>query len=131
MEQRKEAEYVSAKMNGVMVIVIRQAGDTGILYGSVSARDVSEALEMVGYKVDRTQVAIENPIKTLGLFKVRVLLHPEVSVMVTINVARSQEEAVTQAQRGGMVTAADLAAQEKAVAEAEARADADAEEDQR
>ncbi len=133
LEQRKEAEYVSAKMNGVMVIVIRQAGDTGILYGSVSARDVSEALEMVGYKVDRTQVAIENPIKTLGLFKVRVLLHPEVSVMVTINVARSQEEAVTQAQRGGMVTAADLAAQEKAVAEAEARADADAdaEEDQR
>ena len=126
LEKRKDAEYVSGKMNNVMVVITRQAGETGILYGSVSGRDIAEALAPAGYKVDRQQVAIDQPIKTLGLFKVRIILHPEVSVTVTVNVARSQEEAAIQAQRGGMVTAAELAAEEQA-AEAEAQAAADAE----
>lgn len=127
LEARKEAEYVSGKMDGTALTVIRQAGDTGILYGSVSPRDVADALAVAGFKVERKQVAIDQPIKTLGLFKVRVVLHPEVSVGVTVNVARTQEEAALQAQRGGMVTAADLAARERAAEEAEAAAAAAAE----
>lgn len=119
LEKRKEAEYVAGKMDGVSLIVTRQAGDTGILYGSVSGRDIADALEVAGYKVGRQQVAIDQPIKTLGLFKVRIILHPEVSVSVTVNVARSQEEAELQAQRGGMVTAAELVAEAEQAAEAE------------
>lgn len=108
LERRKDAEQVSTKMNGVTVVVIRQAGESGVLYGSVNTRDIADALDAAGYKTDRKQVAIDQPIKTLGLFKVRIVLHPEVSVTVTVNVARSNEEAELQAQRGGMVTAADL-----------------------
>jgi len=108
LERRKDAEQVASKMTDVSVVVIRQAGETGVLYGSVTPRDVADALIAAGYKVDRKQVAIESPIKTLGLFKVRIVLHPEVTIAVTVNVARSQEEAELQAQRGGMVTAADL-----------------------
>jgi len=114
LEKRKDAEYVSTKMDGVLVVITRQAGETGILYGSVSARDIAESLEGAGYTVTRQQVAIDQPIKTLGLFKVRVILHPEVSVTVTVNVARSQEEAALQAQRGGMVSTAEIAAEEHA-----------------
>ncbi|CAK0751212.1 Large ribosomal subunit protein bL9 [Azospirillaceae bacterium] len=126
LEQRKEAEYVSGKMDGVAVVITRQAGDTGIMYGSVSARDIADALTAAGFKVERKQVAIDQPIKTLGLFKVRVILHPEVSVTVTVNVARTQEEAALQAQRGGMVTAAELAERERQAEEAaEAAADQD------
>lgn len=108
LERRKDAEQVSTKMNGVTVVVIRQAGESGVLYGSVNTRDIAEALTAAGYKTDRSQVAIDQPIKTLGLFQVRIVLHPEVSITVTVNVARSKEEAELQAQRGGMVTAADL-----------------------
>ncbi len=125
LEKRTEAEYVSKKMDGVAVIIIRQAGDTGILYGSVSARDIAEALVAAGYTVERQQVAIDQPIKTLGLAKVRVILHPEVSIGVTVNVARSADEAALQAQRGGMVTAAGLAAEEDAAAAAEEAQHAD------
>ncbi len=122
LEKRTEAEYVAKKMDGVSVVIIRQAGETGILYGSVSARDIAESLAGAGYTVLRQQVAIEQPIKTLGLAKVRVILHPEVSITATVNVARSAEEAALQAQRGGMVTGAQLAAEEDAVAAAEAAA---------
>lgn len=115
LERRKDAEQVSGKMNNVSVVVTRQAGDTGVLYGSVSPRDIAEALTTAGYRVERTQVAIDQPIKSLGLFRVRIVLHPEVSVMVTVNVARTQEEAELQAQRGGMVTAADLIEDEEEV----------------
>jgi large subunit ribosomal protein L9 len=118
LEKRQEAEYVAKKMDGVSVVIIRQAGETGVMYGSVSARDVSMAISDAGFKVERHQVAIEQPIKTLGLFKLRVVLHPEVNVNVTVNVARSQEEAALQAQRGGMITAAELAEQERQAAEA-------------
>ncbi|MFD1623083.1 50S ribosomal protein L9 [Azospirillum griseum] len=108
LERRKDAQDVASKMDNVTVVVIRQAAETGVLYGSVNTRDVAEALDAAGYKVDRKQVVIETPIKTLGLFKVRLVLHPEVSITVTVNVARSSEEAELQAQRGGMITAADL-----------------------
>lgn len=120
LERRKDAQAVAGKLEGLSVTVIRQAGDTGVMYGSVSARDVAEAATAAGFAVDRKQVAIDQPIKTLGLFKVRVVLHPEVSVNITVNVARSLEEAELQAQRGAMVTAADLREEEEAAAEAEA-----------
>ncbi|HYD32618.1 MAG TPA: 50S ribosomal protein L9 [Azospirillaceae bacterium] len=121
LELRKEAEFVAEKMKGLSVIITRQAGETGVMYGSVSARDIADMVAEAGFKIDRRQVAIDHPIKTLGLFQVRVILHPEVSVSVTVNVARSQEEAQLQAQRGGMITAAQLAAEE-AAAEAAAAA---------
>lgn len=108
LERRKDAQHVATKMDGVTVVVIRQAAETGVLYGSVNNRDIAEALDAAGYKTDRKQVVIDTPIKTLGLSKVRVVLHPEVAISVTVNIARSKEEAELQAQRGGMVTAADL-----------------------
>ena len=128
LQAKGEAEQVAGRMDDVHIVVIRQAGDTGQLYGSVSARDIAEALTENGYTVSRGQVAIEQPIKTLGLEKVRIRLHPEVSVIVTVNVARSAEEAEMQRQRGGMVVASVLeeeeaaaeAAAEAAIAEAEA-----------
>src|SRR5690606_34547496 len=107
LERRKDAEQVAAKLDGLAVVITRQAADTGMLYGSVSARDIAEAVYEAGFTINRTQVAIPQHIKTLGLFGVRINLHPEVGVSVTVNVARSQEEAQLQAQRGGMVTASD------------------------
>jgi len=82
---------------------IRSAGDTGQLYGSVSTRDLAEAVTAGGFTVDRRQIVLERPIKTLGLHETKVQLHPEVVVKVTLNVARSQEEAEKQA-RGENVT---------------------------
>ena len=104
LERRKDAEQVATKVEGLAVVITRQAGETGILYGSVNARDIAEAVTAAGTSVARSQVAIDTPIKTLGLFKVRLVLHPEVSVAITVNVARSADEAELQAQRGGMVT---------------------------
>lgn len=121
LERRKDAEFISGKIAGLAVVVIRQAGESGVLYGSVSARDIADAVGTAGFEIERHQVAIDQPIKSLGLFPVRVVLHPEVVVTVTVNVARSQEEAQLQAQRGGMVTARDLAEEEYA-AEAAAAA---------
>lgn len=107
-ERRKEAQVAAGTVDGAKAVIIRQAGESGVLYGSVTSRDVADALVAAGHKVDRKQVAIETPIKTLGLFAVRVVLHPEVAVSVVVNVARSLEESELQAQRGAMVTAADL-----------------------
>ncbi|MGF6231323.1 large subunit ribosomal protein L9 [Inquilinus ginsengisoli] len=121
LEAKAEAEKVAGRMDDVQIVIIRQAGDTGQLYGSVSARDIAEALTEAGYTVSRGQVAIEQPIKTLGLEKIRIRLHPEVSVIVTVNVARSAEEAEMQRQRGGMVVASVLE-EEEAAAEAAAEA---------
>ncbi|MEM1400028.1 MAG: 50S ribosomal protein L9 [Pseudomonadota bacterium] len=120
LERRGDAEDVSEKMDGVRVMIIRAAGETGQLYGSVSARDVSNALTEDGFTVDRSQIAIARPIKTLGLFDVGVRLHPEVSVTVSVNVARSEEEAALQAERGGMITAEILEAEELAAERAAA-----------
>lgn len=98
LEKKKEAESVALQLEGKQVILIRQAGDSGQLYGSVSARDVADELTEDGVKVGRTQVSLTAPIKTLGLHQVRVVLHPEVDVMVEANVARTADEAELQAQ---------------------------------
>ncbi len=103
LKRREEAERVAERVVGMSVVIIRQAGESGSLYGSVSARDISEACTAGGLTINRSQVVLEHPIKTLGLSKVRVALHPEVSITVTANVARSPEEAERQA-RGEQVT---------------------------
>lgn len=93
LKRRDEAQAVAVKMDGLSVLMVRQAGEGGQLYGSVSGRDVADAIKEAGYTVERRQVNLDSPIKTLGSYPVRVSLHPEVSVTVTITVARSQEEA--------------------------------------
>jgi large subunit ribosomal protein L9 len=98
LERRSEAEQVAKKMDGVAVIVIRQAGESGQLYGSVTARDIADAVTEAGFTIGRGQVEIDKAIKTLGLYKQRVVLHPEVAVHVTVNVAQSPEEAEMQAK---------------------------------
>ena len=103
LQRRSEAESVGDRMDGAKVVILRQAGEGGQLYGSVSARDVADALTEAGFTTARSQVAIERPIKSLGIFPVRIVLHPEVAVSVTVNVARNKDEAELQALRGGMV----------------------------
>jgi large subunit ribosomal protein L9 len=98
IKRREEAERVAERVGGLSVVLVRQAGEAGGLYGSVSSRDVAEACTAAGLTIDRGQVVLENAIKTLGLSKVRVVLHPEVSITVTVNVARSLEEAEKQAR---------------------------------
>lgn len=103
LELKKEAEAVAEKLDKKVFVAIRSAGDTGQLYGSVATRDIAEAVTAGGFTIDRRQVILERPIKTLGLHSVRVALHPEVIVSVTLNVARSEDEAERQA-RGEDVT---------------------------
>jgi large subunit ribosomal protein L9 len=103
LEQKTEAEAVAAKLAGKTFTAIRSAGDTGQLYGSVSTRDIAEVVTAGGFTVDRRQVVMEHPIKTLGVHEVSVALHPEVVVKVSLNVARSEDEAARQA-RGEDVT---------------------------
>jgi large subunit ribosomal protein L9 len=93
LKRREEAEAVAAKLDGLAIVVIRQAGEGGMLYGSVSGRDVADAIKEAGFTVERRQVALDHPIKSLGSSQVRVSLHPEVTVSVKVTVARSQEEA--------------------------------------
>ena len=103
LELRGEAEAVHVKLDGQNVIVIRQASESGQLYGSVASRDVAAALTELSFTVDRQQVDMRRPIKTLGLHEVHIRLHPEVISNVTVNVARTQDEAERQA-RGEDVT---------------------------
>ena len=103
LERRQEAEAVAAKLDGQSFVIVRQSGETGVLYGSVSTRDLAETMTEGGFTVSRDQVVLNAPIKTLGLHTVPVSLHPEVEAKVTINVARSPEEAERQA-RGESVT---------------------------
>lgn len=112
-----EAEKVGDKLNGKSFTLIRQAGDRGQLYGSVSPRDVADAMEKAGFKVDRHQVNISQAIKSIGLFTLPVTLHPEVRVNITVNVARSEDEAERQAR--GEDVLASKTDQEEAVAAAE------------
>jgi len=97
-ERRSAAEKDAQKLDGKSVTLIRQASNTGQLYGSVSARDLAEALDADGAKVAKNQIVLDRPIKTIGLIEVRVTLHPEVSTTIKVNVARSPEEAELQAQ---------------------------------
>ena len=98
LRRREEAERLAERIGELTVMIIRQASDAGNLYGSVSARDVADACIAAGLTIGRQQVVLEHPIKSLGLSKVRVVLHPEVSLPVTVNVARSPEEAEKQAR---------------------------------
>lgn len=98
LQRRSEAAQVAKTLDGLAVVVIRQAGESGQLYGSVSARDIADAVTAGGFSITRGQVTLDKAIKTLGLYKLRVVLHPEVSVQVTVNVAQSAEEAEMQAK---------------------------------
>ncbi|KCZ99013.1 50S ribosomal protein L9 [Hyphomonas polymorpha PS728] len=115
---RDAAQTEAEKLEGATFVLIRQAGETGQLYGSVSARDVAEAAEAAGYKVDRAAVRLDKPIKAIGISEVSVRLHAEVSVKVQVNVARSTEEAERQ-EKGEDIVAA-LAAANQAQADEQA-----------
>ncbi len=116
LETRKEAEALAVKLDGTNHVVIRSASEAGALYGSVTPRDIADALLEAGFSVERKQIVLNAPIKTLGLHAVGVTLHPEVDATVTINVARSSEEAELQASGKSIQ---DLAAEEEAAAEFE------------
>lgn len=103
LERKTEAEAVAEKLDGQSFVVIRSAGDTGQLYGSVSTRDIASVVTEGGFTLDRNQVVLDRPIKTLGLHELAVSLHPEVTTKITLNVARSEDEAERQA-RGEDVT---------------------------
>ncbi|WP_142848702.1 50S ribosomal protein L9 [Telmatospirillum sp. J64-1] len=120
LKRREEAQAVADKMAGLNVLVVRQAGEGGQLYGSVSARDLADVIKEAGFTVERNQVNLELPIKSLGQYQVRVSLHPEVAVTVSVTVARSQQEAERQAQAAQEEAEAEAA--EAAAAEAEAEA---------
>ena len=118
--RRQEAESVSGKIDGIDVTIIRQAGDSGQLYGSVSARDIAGSVTEAGVTVKRSQIVLNRPIKALGIYETRVALHPEVSVNVTVNIARTEEEAKLQLARGSAFTTVDEMEAEDAAAAAEA-----------
>jgi large subunit ribosomal protein L9 len=107
LERRKDAEAVAEKMTGVKVIMIRAAGESGQLYGSVSSRDIADAVTEAGVAINRSQVVLDRAIKTLGLHDVVVRLHPEVAETVIVNIARSTDEAETQFATGSAVVAGD------------------------
>jgi large subunit ribosomal protein L9 len=117
-ERRKSAEGLSGDLDGQSFVLLRQAGESGQLYGSVSSRDIAEAASESGVKVQRNQVLLDHPIKTIGIYEVKVALHPEVTVTVKVNVARSPDEAEAQAQ--GRVLIGPVAEREEARAAAEA-----------
>jgi len=119
LEAHKEAEGVAEKLAGQTFIVIRSAGETGQLYGSAAARDIVEVVDAGGFSVARRQVRLDRPIKTIGLHDVQIDLHPEVSVSVTLNVARSDDEAKRQA-RGEDLTRRDVFDEPEEAEEAEA-----------
>jgi large subunit ribosomal protein L9 len=122
LERKNEAEGVAAKLNGQSFVLVRQAGETGQLYGSVTARDLAEAIEAGGFSIIRSQVALNNPIKTIGLHEVRIALHPEVDARVTANVARSEDEARRQAAGEDLTVVGQDRDEEEAEAPAETAA---------
>jgi large subunit ribosomal protein L9 len=117
LDRKKEAEAIAKKMDGKSFTLIRQAGDRGQLYGSVTPRDVATVMEAGGFKIDRHQVNISVAIKSIGIFTLPVVLHPEVKVNITINIARSEDEAERQAR--GENVLAERTEQEEAVVAAE------------
>ncbi len=115
LERQKDAQSVAEKIDGNKYTIIRQAGEGGQLYGSVTTRDISDLMTEGGASINRNQVILERPIKMLGIHDVRVVLHPEVSIGVSVNVARTQEEAERQA-RGEDVTDEQLSEEEETLA---------------
>ena len=118
LERKQEAESVAEKLDDLQVVMIRQAGDTGQLYGSVTARDVAEAVTEAGFTIERSQVVMDKATKMLGLHSIKVRLHPEVTVTVVANVARSETEAESQAKAGRVVTVEEQLEAEEAALEA-------------
>jgi len=104
LEARKEAEGVAEKLSGQVFVVLRQAGETGQLYGSVSTRDVADLAVAGGFTIERSQVRLDRPIKAIGLHEVTISLHPEVEVPISVNVARSADEAERQARGEDLTT---------------------------
>lgn len=136
-EQRAAAQAMGEELDGTIYVLIRSSGDTGILYGSVTARDIEAAASAAGHAIARRHVVLNQPIKTLGLHDVQVKLHPEVTITVKANVARSEDEAERQATGENVIQAAreadraeaDAQAAELAAAAAEAAAERGSEED--
>lgn len=115
LKKKEEAEKVSKKLEGMKVIILRQAAEGGQLYGSVASRDIAEAVTEAGIQIGRSQVLLNDAFKTIGLFKVMIALHPEVKVSITLNVARSAAEAATQ-EKTGKAAIVDYNAKEEAPA---------------
>ena len=105
LERKSEAGQVAEKLDGKSFIAVRSAGETGQLYGSVSTRDIADLLIAEGFTVNRNQILLNQPIKTIGLTNVAIALHPEVEVTVTLNIARSEEEAERQSKGETLTTA--------------------------
>jgi len=105
LERKAEATAVAEKLDGMSFVVVRSAGETGQLYGSVSTRDIADLLTAEGFTIGRNQVELNQPIKTIGLSNVAIALHPEVEVTITLNIARSTEEAERQSQGETLTTA--------------------------
>lgn len=120
LENRSEAQKVADKLNGQAFAAIRQASESGQLYGSVSARDIADLITEGGFSISRSQVELHAPIKTIGQHKVAIALHPEVEVSVTLNVARNAEEAERVARGEDVTARRDDAEAEREAAEAEA-----------
>jgi large subunit ribosomal protein L9 len=127
LELKKEADAVGAKLNGKIFVAIRQASDTGQLYGSVTTRDIADLITEGGFSVERTQVLLDRPIKTLGLHQVRVGLHPEVEVRISANIARTAEEAERQARGENVTVVRDEPDEAEAAEAGEEEAEAEAE----
>ncbi|MCQ2965724.1 MAG: 50S ribosomal protein L9 [Alphaproteobacteria bacterium] len=115
LKRKEEAEQIAAKMNGLKLVIIRQAAETGQLYGSVTGRDVRDAIREAGYNVERRQVMLDQPFKEVGDYKVRVVLHPDVDQTVAITVARSAEEAERNAKAAAKAAAEAAKTAEQAV----------------
>lgn len=121
LERRSEAQKIAQKLEGKTFVLLRQAGDRGQLYGSVSPRDIADVITAGGFSVGRTQIPLDKAIKEIGLIPVGVVLHPEVRVKITLNVARTEDEAERQAR--GEDVLAERTGEEEAVAEAKIAAD--------
>ena len=124
LQNRKEAEDVGQRLDGLKVVIVRQASDNDQLYGSVTVRNIAQAVTEAGFSVDSKQVQMPRPIKTVGMHPVTVKLHPEVSVTITANVARSEDEADLQAQGISVSRFDDEDEEDEILAEAEAAFDA-------
>ena len=118
LERKKEAEQVAEKIDGASFVIIRQSSELGVLYGSVSSRDIAEAASEGGFSIERAQVRLDKPLKALGIATVRVVLHPEVDVKININIARSADEAERQARGENVLASPEDEAEEEQAAEA-------------
>jgi large subunit ribosomal protein L9 len=112
LEQRSEAGTIAEKLSGKTFVVLRQAGETGQLYGSVSSRDITEVVAAGGFQIERQQVSLDRAIKSIGMHRVMIALHPEVEAPITVNVARSADEAERQARGEDLTRPEALAAAE-------------------